>query len=148
MKENLQENGVTLHIDYFESYNDTQQDEIQSAYFGNLIFSIFADCGYILNNGKELFKRSVAVVGKSSDHSRMAALTCVDMVLKIKKETEVKKLIVWSDGYASQFRSRFVFKLLSSYSPELLLEWKYNETHHGKGPMDVIGGTIKNVKFR
>ena len=41
MKENLQENGVTLHIDYFKSFNDTQQDEIQSAYFGNLIFSIF-----------------------------------------------------------------------------------------------------------
>ena len=48
---------------YFESYNDTQQDEIQSTYFGNLIFSIFTDCGYILNNGRELFKRSVAVVG-------------------------------------------------------------------------------------
>ena len=147
MKENLQEHGVTLHIDYSESY-DTQQDEIQRAYFGNLIFSIFTVCGYILNNGRELSKRSVAVVGKSSDHSRIAALTCVDMVLKIKKETEVKKLIVWSDGCASQFRSRFVFKLLSLYRPELLLEWNYNETHHGKGPMDGIGGTIKNVGFR
>ena len=26
--------------------------------------------------------------------------------------------------------------------------WFYNERHHGKGPMDGVGGTIKNVIFR
>ena len=41
MNENLQENEVILHVDYSESYNNTQQDEIQSAYFGNSTFSIF-----------------------------------------------------------------------------------------------------------
>ena len=149
MKKNLQENEVILLVDYFESYNNTQQDGIQSAYFGNSTFSIFTACGYILNNGRELSKRFVAVVGESSGHSRIAALTCLDMMLKeIEKETEVKKLIVWSDGCAFQFRSRYVFKLLSSYRPERLLEWNYNEAHHGKGPMDGIGGTIKNVVFR
>ena len=148
MKKNLQENEVILLVDYSESYNNTQQDGIQSAYFGNSTFSIFTACGYILNNGRELSKRFVAVVGESSGHSRIAALTCLDMMLKeIEKETEVKKLIVWSDGCAFQFRSRYVFKLLSSYRPERLLEWNYNEAHHGKEPMDGIGGTIKNVVF-
>ena len=65
-----------------------------------------------MDNGRELSKRSVAVVGESSDHSRITS-DCVDMVLKeTEKETEVKKLIVWSDRCASQFRSRFAFKLL------------------------------------
>ena len=27
-------------------------------------------------------------------------------------------------------------------------QWHYNEAHHGKGPMDGIGGTIKNMIFR
>ena len=63
MKKKLQENEVILHV--AESYNNTQQDEIQSAYFGNSNFSIFTACGYILNNGRELSKRSVAVVGES-----------------------------------------------------------------------------------
>ena len=130
----MQENEVILLVDYSESYNNTQQDEIQSAYFGNSTFSINTVCGYILNNGRELSKRSVAVVDKSSDHSRIAALTCLNVVLKeIEKETKVKKLIVWSDGCAFQFMSRFVFKLLSSYRPELLLEWNYNEAHNGRG---------------
>ena len=115
MKKNLQENEVILHVDYSESYNNTQQEEIQSAYFGNSTFSIFTACGYILNNGRELSKRSVAVIGETSDHSRIAALTCIGMVLKeIEKKTknEVKKLIVWSDGCPSQFTSRFVFQLI------------------------------------
>ena len=55
---------------------------------------------------------------------------------------------MWIDGCATQFRSRFVFKLHANYRRDLQLEWNYNETHHGKGPMDGIGGTIKNVVFR
>ena len=80
MKENLQENEVILHVDYSESYNNTQRDEIQSAYFGNSTFSIITASSFILNNGRELSKCSVAVVGESSDHSRIAALICVNMV--------------------------------------------------------------------
>ena len=53
-----------------------------------------------------------------------------------------------SDGYVVQFRSRFIFKTLANYGKDLQLEWNYNEPHHGKGPMDGIRGTIKNVVFR
>ena len=28
------------------------------------------------------------------------------------------------------------------------LRWYYNERHHGKGPMDAVGGTIKNRFYR
>ena len=55
---------------------------------------------------------------------------------------------MWSDGCAAQFRSRFVFKLLANYCRDLQLECNYNDDHDGKGPMDGIGETIKNVVFR
>ena len=55
---------------------------------------------------------------------------------------------MWSDGCATQFRSRFVFKLLANYHRNLQLEWNYNEAHNGNGPMDVIGVIIKSVVFR
>ena len=49
----------------------------------------------------------------------------------------------------TQFRSRFVFKLLwGTVLPNKSLMWFHNEHHHGKGPMDVVGGTVKNVVFR
>ena len=41
-----------------------------------------------------------------------------------------------------------MFKLLSSYHPELLLEWNYNDTHHGKGLTDSICRTAKNIVLR
>lgn len=55
--------------------------------------------------------------------------------------------MVWSDACESQFRSRFEFKLLLSCRPEPFSEWNYNEVHNEKGPMDGIGGNIKNVEF-
>ena len=39
-------------------------------------------CGYILDHRKESFKLSTAVFSEWNDHSRIAARTCVDMVLK------------------------------------------------------------------
>ena len=68
------------------------------------------------------------------------------MVIKeIEKRIPLTKVISWSDGCAAQFRLRFVFKLLADYRPEIQVEWNYNEARHGKGPMDGIGGTVKNV---
>ena len=54
---------------------------------------------------------------------------------------------MWSDGCVTQFRSRFIFKLLANYRRDVQLGWSYNETHHGKDPMDCIERTIKNVVF-
>ena len=54
------------------------------------------------------------------------------------KHLNLSKVIFWSDSCASQFRSRFVFKLLAHFRPELEISWHYNEAHHGKEPMDGI----------
>ena len=58
------------------------------------------------------------------------------------------KLYIWSDGHASQFRSRFTFSFLSHFHLEKEIEWHFNETYHGKRSMDGRGGTIKNKVFR
>ena len=49
----------------------------------------------------------------------------------------------------AQFKSRFVFMLLSTMDESFELEWNYNEAHHGRR---AIGwgrwDTIKNLVFR
>ena len=47
-----------------------------------------------------------------------------------------------------QFRSLFTFVLLIHLHPDKGIEWNYNEARHGKGPLDGIGGTIKNKVFQ
>ena len=65
-----------------------------------------------------------------------------------KNSTNKSKLYIVSDGCASQFRSRYVFSLLTHIHPDITIEWHYNEAHHGKDPMDGTGDTVKNLLYR
>ena len=54
---------------------------------------------------------------------------------------------IFSDGCAAQIQSRYVFCLLREIQNHIDIVWHYFEAHHGKCPMDGIGGTIKNMVF-
>ena len=56
--------------------------------------------------------------------------------------------IVCSDCCAAKFRSRYLFFLLSKFEALIKLSWLYNERYYGKGPMNGIGGTLKNAVYR
>ena len=91
------------------------------------------------------------ITSEASDKSQMASITCVKKVIYYVLSKIVNKIdmvYILSDGCASQFRSKFVFKLLTLIHPKIGLEWHCNETLHWKGPMDGIGGTVKNTVFR
>ena len=55
---------------------------------------------------------------------------------------------LWSDGCSRQFRSRFAFQLTTLFSSRVNVIRYYNECHHGKDFIDVIGGCIKNAAYR
>ena len=94
----------------------------------------------------------MTVISESNEHSRIAAISCVKKVVDCLEEKmaphPLDKIYIWSDDCAAQFRSRYVFALLCHLFPSKHLEWHYNEAHHGKGPMDGIGGTLKNQVFQ
>ena len=142
---------MTLIVDYSKNYNSQDQNEIQSAYFGQESFSLFTACPYYrCSEANEIKTVSTTITSEASDRSRMASITCVkkviDQVLS-KIVNKIDMVYIVSDGCASQFWSKFVFKLLTLIHPEIGLEWHYNEAHHGKGPMDGKGGTVKNIVF-
>ena len=143
---------MLMHVDYSENYVNVQQGEIQSAYFGHITFSIFTVCCYIRSEDGKLANENVTVVSEASDHSRIAAFTCINKVLAFMREKydlpSGITLHVWRDGCSAQFRSRFVFPLLYDMDRSIKLQWYYNERHHGKGPMDGVGGTLKNLVYR
>ena len=79
-------------------------------------------------------------------------MSCLKKVIDT-VETEYGKsftsVVLWSDGMGAHFRSRFIFPLLTgTMFLNKSLCWFYNDKHHGKVPMDDVGGTIKNVIFR
>ena len=140
-----------IHLDYSENYKSQDQNEIQSAYFGQVIFSLFTAFPYYRCSETNAVKTmSTTMTLEVSDKTRMTSITCVKKVIDLvllKIVNKIDMMYIVSDGCTSQFRSKFVFKLLTLIYPEIALEWHYNEAHHGKGPMDEIGGTGKNTIF-
>ena len=106
-----------LHEDFAEIFKNHQQDAIQKAYFGNQCFRIFTECCYAKSpNNDDVRNDNVIVVTESSDHNRVASISCLRKVIhKIEhmhKKT-YENVYVWSDGMGSQFISRYIFKLLA-----------------------------------
>jgi len=103
-----------------------------------------------------LEKLSFVIVSEAKDHSRIAAHSCIvkSIDIVIAKHTHLKafddlNIHIWSDGCSAQFRSRYVFHLTTTIFPtKYNVVRYYNERHHGKGPMDGIGGCIKNAVYR
>ena len=151
-KKDLTLDELLVHVDFAENYRNDQQDEIQSAYFGHQSFSLFTSCCYYKDGEDNLLQKSVVIATENSDHNRVTSMSSLKKVVEIAEDFTGKKyhrLIIWSDGMSAQFRSRFVFKILAgTLFSEKEVWWFYNERHHGKGPMDGVGGTLKNMVFR
>ena len=92
---------MLVHVDFVESYRNDQQNEIQSAYFGNQIFSLFTSCCYFKGATREIRNKSVVVVTENSDHNRITSMSCLKKIIDT-VETESGKsftnVVLWSDG--------------------------------------------------
>ena len=86
------------------------------------------------------------MISESSDHSQIAAFTRNGAIVnefKKRMKDSLKNVILWSDGCSSQCLSKYVFVLMTHFDKSVQLQWHYNEAHHGKTPMDGVGGKIK-----
>ena len=68
--------------------------------------------------------------------------------MQISKEKDVKKVIFWSDGCASQFRSQYAFYMLAKFDTDIDIQCYYFEANHGQRAVDRIGGRVKHSAFR
>ena len=130
-----------------------EQDEIQSTYFVHNSFSIFTACCYTREIDGTLLNENFTVTSDATDDSRIAAFSCINLIIdSLQKQfpsqfNNYPVFYIWSDVCTSQFRSRFVFALMTHSNPDCTIQWYYNERHHRKGPMDGVGGTVKNMIF-
>ena len=78
--ENLMERELLINLDFGENYSNRNQNEIQSAYFGNNSFSLFTACAFYNNQGKTE-KVFITITTEGSDKSRVASISCVDFLI-------------------------------------------------------------------
>ena len=81
VKASLSENDLMLYVYFAESYKNNQQDVIQSAYFGNQCFRTFTACCYAESPHNNDVRNNKAIVAtESSDHDRIASMSCLQKV--------------------------------------------------------------------
>ena len=131
-------------MDFSENYDNKQQHATQSAYFGYQQFSIYTVAIY----HKEGIEK-MAIITPDKD-SHVATYYLNNFIINKLKEKipSLRKVIFWSDGCASQFKSRYVFLDLTKLHRDIDIEWNYFESNHGKGPVESIGGGVKQKVFK
>ena len=68
-------------------------------------------------------------------------------MLKNKINFDIKKLIYFSNGVASNYKNYKNLVNLCNYKTDFGTDagWQFFATSHGKGPCDGLGGTIKRL---
>ena len=121
LKESLKTIEFIIHVDYSKNYKDKEQNEIQSAYFGHNSFSIFTACCYTRGIDGTLLNENITVTSEATDHSRIAAFSYINLIINSLQKKFISQVnsypvfYIWSDGCTSQFRSKFVFALMTHF---------------------------------
>ena len=106
---------------------------------GHASFTIFTTCCYFKDESNAINKKAISVTSETSDHSRSVSVSCLQKVIHFVREKYTHlplklNVIVWSDGCAAQFRSRYVFFLLSNLKCQLTLAGSITSSIMGKVP--------------
>ena len=146
---NLDDDTVLIHVDYAEKYKNKQQDEIKPAYYGTSQFTLYtAEIYYVKNEKVEGHSFTLVTDSEKQELAEESYSFNLKLLELAAELASFKKVIFWSDGCGSQYRSRYAFDLITHLPKELEITWNFFEHDHGKGCVDGIGGTVKNTVFR
>ena len=82
IKQNLTSYEIMIHLDYSENYKSSQ-NEIQSAYFGNVSFRLFNACTYYrqISDGT-LAKILMTITTEYSDKDWVTSISCFNKAIE------------------------------------------------------------------
>ena len=94
------------------------------------------------------FKKDIKVLKKHIYVKRQQHLYYKKLSISCGKSIIYHQKLPYTFGVRGQFRSRYVFALLSQIDSKVEVNWYFIKRHHSKGPIDGMGGTIKNKVYR
>ena len=133
---------VIIQVDFAENFTTKLQNEVQSAYWSYKQVTLFTVCAW-----EQQGVHSMVIASDYLQHDKYAVNVFLRRILIFKwLDDEVRhfeKIVMFSDGAASQFKQRYLLCSLTLFSRPIV--WNFFCTSHGKGPVDGIGGTAKRV---
>lgn len=151
-KSNLNYGEFLVICDFSENYSFVLQDEVQSHHWNNQQATIHPFVIYYKEDG-ELKHLSFVVISEDLRHDSITVSLFISKMidfLRTEQSMSVNKIYFISDGAASQYKNRKNFASLCHFKQKynIVVEWHFFATSHGKGPCDAIGGTLKRMATR
>jgi hypothetical protein len=132
VKLNVTDKYCLLQVDYSENFSVVQQNEIQSAHWAKKQLALFT-----AHVWSQSANHSIVIVSDNPSHNKFTVTKCLEHVLTHLQILipSLVELVIYSDGSASQFKQRYLFKNLTLLAKDfnILLSWHFFATSHGKG---------------
>ena len=140
------ENVRVLQIDFAMNYSCEYQVEVQSALWSRASVTLFTAAA-ITKDSCQCFLVCSDTKDKDKDTVAAFLFSLYENHLFPTISDEIEEEIIWSDGPTSEFKNKFVMKLLHQLSTQFQkkFSWKFSATSHGKGVVDGIGGRAKSL---
>ena len=143
---------VTTNIKFSENYPFVLQEAAQGFHWNNAQATIHPFVVYFMISGK-LSHLSFVIISDCLHHGTVAVHLYQKKLigfLKPRLPYQLKKIIYFSDGAASQYKNRKNFINLCHHESDFGVdaEWHFSATSHGKGACDGVGGTVKRLAAR
>ena len=132
---------AVFQIDFSEKYTTQWQDEIQSAHGQKNQVVVFTTAFW-----KRTQCKSSLVMSKDLTHTKKSVITFLDRLLSTLYVGDAKHL---GDGLLNQFKNKYIASCLPwlSQRHQIIIDWNYFATSHGKGCVHGIGGSIKRQVY-
>ena len=148
-KENLQHNEAIIILDFAENCSFVIQDAVQGFNWEISQSTLHPLVVYHASPNNILEFLSICVVSDHQSHDQSAvhaSLACALSFVKTKLPF-IKKVLYFSDGAASQYKTYKAFFNLCLHEQDhnLKAEWHLFARSHRKSPCDGVGGTVKQL---
>ena len=151
-KEDLPEYVLLSVQDFAENYRTMYQDEISSAHFTYEQVTLFTQVSnyHCPTCPDALVEESVVFISSDTSHSPGFINTCMKMYHDDLKgnNVDIKHEIIFSDGCASQFKSKTPFSYVAESKCGHSIQREYFGSGHGKSSCDSLGGLVKRTAIK
>ena len=142
--DSLKEGEIICLQDFSNKITLTQQDEIKSAFYGTPQVTVHPTVIYAKLTGESDPKRIVIthlsdIKEQGADMVHYITSDCIKY-LSDNFDVSWKKVYLWSDGCASQYKSKSSFFFLGKYDVDI--ERNFFASEHGKSESDGVTGMI------
>ena len=165
-KDGLGPNEICIVIDFAMNYGHAHQDAVQSEHWSKHQSTVVPVAIWYRDKDGNLVMEAIIFLSEDTKHSNKFVQYVLEKVIKAYQEKlwgdnderELKRVHVWSDGCAGQFKNRnqlyWLVRIINSLSFKTAAVSGPYVTHnffascHGKGPSDALAAIIKTALSR